>query len=80
MDLGRLFAVDRRTSWRGHAFVLLVIIAAGIGIDVLMRVTVHHAAEDGVINFIAFTVTFFALRGLRHSLGRVFDDPGDTQS
>jgi hypothetical protein len=49
-------------------FLLLVIIVAGIGIDVLMHVMVHHAADDGLIHFVAFMLTFFALRKMRHAL------------
>jgi hypothetical protein len=36
--------------------------------DVLMHLMVHHAAEDGLIHFVAFMLAFVALRKLSHAL------------
>jgi hypothetical protein len=47
---------------------VLFFVIAGIGIDVLMHLTVHHAAEDGFIHFFAFMLAFFTLRKMRHAL------------
>jgi hypothetical protein len=47
---------------------LFIIIVAGIGIDVLMHLMVHHAAEDGFIHFVVFMLAFFELRKMRHAL------------
>jgi hypothetical protein len=47
---------------------VLLFIFAGIGIAVLMHLMVHHAAEDGLIHFVAFMLAFVALRKLSHAL------------
>jgi len=46
----------------------LLVVTAGISLDMLMHVMVHHASDDGLIHFAAFMIAFFALRKMRHAL------------
>jgi hypothetical protein len=47
---------------------VLFFIITGTGIEVLMHLMVHQAAETGLIHFIAFMLAFFALRKMRHAM------------
>jgi len=51
-------------------FLFIVVVAGGLGIDVLMHIMVRHASDGGLIHFIAFMLAFFGLRELRHALAR----------
>lgn len=48
---------------------VIFIVIASIGIQLLMHLMVHRAAQAGFILFVAFMVAFFALRKMNHSLG-----------